>query len=1152
MAGGKVRGISIELSADTSGIAKGLKSADSAIRKTQKELRDINRLLKLDPNNMTLLNQRTKALQTQIGNTSKKLKELKQLEKQMKAEGIDENSEQFQALQREIIATEQQLKSLQSTAGSGSAKLLQISNASKKLGDNLTKAGEKLLPLTAGIAGLAGAAVKVAADFEEQMSKVQAISGATAEDMQMLEEKAREMGASTKFSAQEAGEAMEYMAMAGWKTEDMVNGVEGIMNLAAASGEELGKTSDIVTDALTAFGMSAKESGRLADILAAASSNANTNVSMLGESFKYVAPVAGAMGYSAEDVATALGVMANSGIKASSAGTALRTLLTNMANPTKTMEKAMTDLGVSLDDGQGNMKSMKEVLQDLRSGFSGLKKPEAEALKQLEQLDEQLADGTITEKKYNKLLDEWTKKTYGAEGALKAQAAASLAGKNGLAGLLAIVNTSEEDFNKLSNAIENSEGTAKKMADTMQDNLAGQITIIKSSLQELAISFGKILIPYIKKAVSFIQDLINKFNGMSDAQKGLVLKIAGIVAAIGPALIVLGKLATAISAVTKVMSTAKFMAFLTNPVTLAIAAVAGLAAGLYALKKAYDKANNPLFTFKERTKEVKDANDELARSIEESNKQLEDNITQADLNAASAENLKNVLDDLIEKEDKTASDKERIKDIVEELNKIVPNLNLAYDEQADALNKTNQEIESHIGLMKQEMIAESYRDAWTKAVNEQTQAQLNLSDAQDNFNQMLEQAPDDLKELYKIYKEYGNEAEMFADGYGDQLLRNGDALRDLAAAEKEVETAQDNVAESAGRADKIYQQWTEQAELLSQAQADFNLENVRNQFKQTFGDEYTAELDAAITKAVEAGVEIPESIATNIADGKGDVDSAITQINKAISLEEARKRAKTDGSGIPTDAAKAMNGSKDKIVNANANLDKAISLEKARQRAQKDGSGIPTDAAAAMNAGKDKVKGAADTLVESADVSQAASNAKTSGENTGSSFATGISSAEGATATAASGLVTTAQNNLNGGSAYDLGSTFGRSYGDGLESAGWYVGRIAAGLVDKVKGAIQNAQESGSPSKVAMSLGDDFGEGYVIGLEGSIKAARKAAQALVSTPSTLAPMGYNRASSGAVSNQYIYNQTNNSPAALTPSEIYRQSKNLLNLKGASV
>lgn len=337
------------------------------------------------------------------------------------------------------------------------------------------KATGAILAGTATAIGAIGAAsVKVGSDFEASMSKVAAISGATGDDLKALTDKAKEMGATTKFSASESADALQYMAMAGWKTDDMLNGLEGIMNLAAASGEDLATTSDIVTDALTAFGLSAEDSTHFADVLAQASSNANTNVGMMGETFKYVAPVAGALGYTAEDTALAIGLMANSGIKASQAGTSLRSIMSRMAKPTKEVQGAMDKLGVSLTDSNGNMKSLNEVMGDLRKGFAGLSKDEAAAM------------------------------------------AAALGGQEAMSGLLAIVNSSDDDFDKLSDAIYSCDGAAKRMADTMNDNLQGQITILKSGLEGLGISLYENmeapLKEVVKEAQNMVQQLQDAFN----------------------------------------------------------------------------------------------------------------------------------------------------------------------------------------------------------------------------------------------------------------------------------------------------------------------------------------------------------------------------------------------------------------------------------------------------------------------------------------------------------------------------------------------------------------------------------------------------------------------------------------------------------------
>ena len=324
--------------------------------------------------------------------------------------------------------------------------------------------------MSTALAGVAGYSIKVGSSFEAGMSKVQAVSGASNEQLQRLSDKAKEMGATTKFSATEAADAMNYMAMAGWKTEDMLNGIDGIMNLAAASGEDLATTSDIVTDALTAFGLTAQDSTHFADVLAAASSNANTNVSMMGETFKYVAPVAGSLGYSAEDCAVAIGLMANSGIKASQSGTALRSMFSRLAKPSKEVKEAMEKLNISLTDSHGNMKSLDTLMGDLRNSFSGLSESE------------------------------------------KAEMASSLAGQEAMSGLLAIVNASDADFNKLKDAIYGADGASAKMAETMQDNLQGKITILKSTIEGLGIKIYEEIEDPMKEAAEGATDSVGQIS----------------------------------------------------------------------------------------------------------------------------------------------------------------------------------------------------------------------------------------------------------------------------------------------------------------------------------------------------------------------------------------------------------------------------------------------------------------------------------------------------------------------------------------------------------------------------------------------------------------------------------------------------------------
>lgn len=582
----KIRGITIKIGGDTSELSKALDSTNKKVKETQYQLKDVNRLLKLDPKNTELLKQKQELLAKAVSETKDKLENLRKVEQQLKDSGVDKNSEQFQAVRREVIDTEKALKDAEKAARDfSSVGFQQITQTLDTVSEKATAAGKTLTKnVTAPIVAGFGAAVKVTADFDKSMSQVAAVSGATGDELETLRDKAREMGATTKFSAADAADAMNYMAMAGWKADDMLNGIEGIMALAAASGEDLATTSDIVTDALTAFGYTAADAGHFADVLAAASSNANTNVSMLGESFKYVAPVAGSLGYSAEDVAVALGLMANSGIKAGTAGAALRTILSNMANPSEKMANAMNVLGVSLDDGQGNMKSLMEVMQDFRSGFGDVQIPMDEFTEGVARLDAQLESGEISEKKYNKEMELLVTRAYGAEGANKAMYASMLAGQRGMSALLAIVNTSDEDFEKLTESIYNSDGAAQEMADIMQDNLAGQLEILKSQLQELAISVGDILMPIVKTVVGWIQKAVDWLNSLDNGTKNTIVTIAAVVAAIGPLLIVIGKIAGGISAILTLWPKLKGLAIAinaftaANPILLIVSAVAALTA----------------------------------------------------------------------------------------------------------------------------------------------------------------------------------------------------------------------------------------------------------------------------------------------------------------------------------------------------------------------------------------------------------------------------------------------------------------------------------------------------------------------------------------------------------------------------------------------
>lgn len=448
------------------------------------------------------------------------------------------------------------------------------STASQKtyaLGSAMTSAGSTLTKnVTLPLAGIGTAAIGVTAKFDSAMSQVAAVSGATGDSLDALREKAKEMGATTKFSASDAADAMNYMAMAGWKTEDMLNGISGIMDLAAASGEDLASTSDIVTDALTAFGLTAADSGHFADVLAAASSNANTNVSMMGETFKYCAPIAGSLGYSVEDTAEAIGLMANAGIKSTQAGTALRTIMTRLAGKVKICGASLGEVAIATSNADGSMRAFSDILADCRVAFDGLSESE------------------------------------------QASAAEALVGKNAMSGFLAIMNAASTDIDKLSSAIDGCDGTSKQMAETMQDNLGGQLTILKSTLEGLAIAIGELLMPFIRKITSGLQELLTKLSNLSEEQKKTIVTIAGVVAAIGPVLTIFGKLLKTIgsmpasfkSAGGALKSIGAAFAAIPPPVYIIIAIIALLTGAFVTLWKTNEEFRNKVVAIWEGIKET--------------------------------------------------------------------------------------------------------------------------------------------------------------------------------------------------------------------------------------------------------------------------------------------------------------------------------------------------------------------------------------------------------------------------------------------------------------------------------------------------------------------------------------------------------------------
>ncbi|MCM3111686.1 phage tail tape measure protein [Lederbergia lenta] len=706
----RIKGITIELDGDTKGLDKALKDVNKESYKLQNELRDVDKLLKFNPKNVELLTQKKKLLADQVENTKKKLEQLKNSQEQVtKAFEAGEISEkQYRDFQKEIAETESklkhyetQLKGVDSTQRSFAEKMAASGKTVKEFGDKMTSVGKELsMKVTAPLMAIGGVAAKLGMDFKAGLSEVQALSGATGEELVMLEEKSRELGAATKFSAKQVTEGFKYMALAGWDVQQSMDGIDGVLSLAAASGEDLGRVSDILTDSISAFGDEAKDAGRYADVMAAASSNANTDVAGLGESFKMVAPVAGALGYSLEDTSVALGLMANAGVKGSQAGTSLRSALTNLVKPTAQMQKKMKELGINIKDSNGEMKPLDVLLGDLRKSFSKLSEDQ------------------------------------------KANAAATIFGKEAMSGMLAVINASDSDFNKLTKAIENSEGVAKEMADTMQNNLQGKLINLKSALEELAIKIFDALEPALTWLVGAFQSLVDWLNGLDKKTQTTVVAIAALVAAIGPLAVVLGTILTMVGGFMTMLPTLiPLITALAGPVGIVVAALVALGAAYVLLKTDADEA------YKSQQK-MAESNLELAQSHTE------------------------VLEEQMEQSDKTA---ELIKKTQEQM------------ETTDALVDTFENL-----IEKSKLTTKEFGEFLTlQSELENTKSPQRIAELEERMNKLREKSGlsreefDKLLESNNLLTEQFPEAGAVIDDYGNKIADTTGKLREMTQAELE-------------------------------------------------------------------------------------------------------------------------------------------------------------------------------------------------------------------------------------------------------------------------------------------------------------------------------------------------------------------------------
>lgn len=844
-----------------------------------------------------------------------------------------------------------------------------------------------------GVGKLAQEVVNVGKSFEAGMSEVQAISGASGKDLQALTNKAKEMGATTKFSATQSAEALKYMAMAGWKTNDMVDGLGGVMNLAAASGEDLGTVSDIVTDALTAFGLQAKDSGHFADVLAKASSNSNTNVSMMGETFKYVAPLAGSMKYSVEDTATAIGLMANAGIKGSQAGTSLRSMLTRLVKPPKEAAEAMSALGISVTKSDGSMKPLRETMAELREKFSGLTESQ------------------------------------------KASYASSIAGQEGMSGLLAIVNTSDKDFDKLTKAIDNSSGAAKKQADTMNQNLQGALYELGSAAESLGIEMYEHIKKPLTKAVDFgakkvrglssalkkgkIEDIVSPESVETVKTLGSAAKTVGSVGlkALGAGAKVAGSgvklladnldkavplalsLGTAYKALeisngvkagtnaigrtikwwdtatvalghyAEQMEAAKFtgrmynvelttsqmilgvftgqvsiatlategfnaaMTALGGPVGIAVAGLSALTVGIAAhsilTMAAADKEDKMLAKIEASTK----ARKEYTKTLQQNQAQRRTDIENSVLQGSQAENLTSRLQSLMSVEKKSAGEKAQIKSIVQQLNDIYPELNLKYDEEKDRLNKSTAAIRKNIAAQKELAMAKAYAAQMESVAKDQVETESKLSkaiDEQAKARERLQKANDAVNDAKKTGKVDP------ATGQNEKLIA---AMSEQAKASEAFNAADANVKKYQQSLDSLNQEFDK----LGQ-----------KQISETNYATFLQNIDSICKEAKIKAKDIPASVENGIKEGMYANPTSGAELKSLIKLDGLVQKAQEAGKEVPASVSQGIQSGKYALPKSISQLEALVKFDSLSNKSFKSGVKIPTNLQKGITSGKSK------------------------------------------------------------------------------------------------------------------------------------------------------------------------------------------------------
>ena len=1013
--------VTIETKLDNSGAEKGLNDLKKEVESSSKSTaQDID---KASDQAQKSVEEVAKSAEKTGKQVEKSAKDSASKAGQAAKQGADSAAKGTESASTKMQQSHKKVKDTAKESADGAKKSWEESNQSTVAStESATSKMAGLMKKSAAVIGVASVAaakktIDVGKSFEAGMSEVQAISGASGKDLEKLSAKAKQMGATTKFSATESATALKYMAMAGWKTNQMVSGLSGVMNLAAASGEDLGTVSDIVTDSMTAFGLKAKDSGHFADVLAKASSSSNTNVAMMGETFKYVAPLAGSMKYSIEDTATAIGLMANAGIKGSQAGTSLRSIITRLVKPPKDAATALNALGISTTKADGSMKPLRETMAELREKFSGLTESQ------------------------------------------KASYASSIAGQEAMSGLLAIVNASDSDFNKLQKAIDNSSGAAKKQADVMNNNLQGALYDLGSVAESVGIGIYEDIKTPLTKAVGVgtaqlrilsnklkkggIKEIVPKETINTVENLGKVAMVAGKggVRVLGAAAKLVGNnmevalpvaaslltvfkgykavttvvtafrtvstatqgasigvqlLGTAIQLFTgkTIQATSATTAFkaasaaLGGPVGIAVVAVGALAAGVAAYTLTQKKAVTEADRYYSSCTKLKKKQEEMAASIKSLHKENQKNVDSTRANGVQADQLYQRLTKLMNIEHKSAGTKAQIASVVKQLNELLPGLNLEYDKEADKLNKSTSAIKKNIAALKEQAMAKAYQKGMEsaaskvakadieneKAIKKKTEATNKYNAAVEKMNQVtakvnqgkITTSSDEYKKASNDLTKY-YDAMMTANKAVEQSGKNLNAAQKELTAYTDKYTAQANYAEYLKSLDDLAKQAKIKASDIPKSVGEGIKQGVYA--NPTSGKELKSliKLDNLVNsdqlaKMQEQGMKIPQYLAQGISDGSVSFKTAATQLGNAINWEDLIQQVKDKGKEVPDSIAQGISSGQYAVPTSIKAVKNLITFEDLKAKALQGGIEVPDYLANGITSGSMKPEEAVKAL----------------------------------------------------------------------------------------------------------------------------------------------------------------------------------------------